>query len=423
MAFVTATPLAARSAFTPTVTAAAGGRRRYSATVGRAARRGARLAPDATRPAGHGGRRAPSMAAAAADAAAAAPAPPDLTGKTVLVLNTKGGGHAFIGLHLARAVVAAGGRVRVLQVGDEAALAASAPCSRYAELVASSGDGGVEVAYGAPADLPTAFPGVSFDAVVDNNSKKVDEAAGVADFVAAAAIPQLLYISSAGQYVYDPSTAPHVEGDAAAGGQVEVEAALAARGVPFAAFRPIYIIGEATAKRDYLDFFFDRLVRGRPVPIPGSGAEMTSLTDVADVAAMLVAALARPAAASGGQVFNATAGRGVTFDGVARLCAAAVAADAAGDVEPPSLVHYDPAGVTADGWSVKKAFPYRPRHFFADAGAAEAALGWRPRAAAGAELAAVVAASYAEYVALGRGERDVSFAIDDAVLDAGAVAA
>lgn len=412
MAFISVTPLAARSAFAPAAAAVVDGHRPAATSVG-VARRGARLATDASRLARReGSRPSPSMAAAGA-----AVAPPNLAGKTVLVLNTKGGGHAFIGLHVARAVVAAGGRVRLLQVGEEDKLAASLPCSRYAELVAAD-NGGVEVAYGAAADLATAFPGVTFDAVLDNNTKKPDEAAVVADFVASAGIPQLLYISSAGQYVYDPSTAPHVEGDAAAGGQVEVEAALAARGTPFAAFRPIYIVGEASAKRDYLDFFFDRLVRGRPVPIPGSGAEMTSLTDVTDVASMLVAAVATPAAATGGQVYNATAGRGVTFDGVARLCAAAVGGNA-----PPKIVHYDPATVAADGFSVKKAFPFRPRHFFADAGAAEAALGWRARAAAADDLAAVVAASYAEYVALGRGERDVSFALDDMILDAGAVAA
>eukprot|EP00170_Pyropia_yezoensis_P002607 contig_10966_g2611 len=96
---------------------------------------------------------------------------------------------------------------------------------------------------------------------------------------------------------------------------------------------------------------------------------------------------------------------------------------AGGGDAPPKIVHYDPAAVAADGFSVKKAFPFRPRHFFADAGAAEAALGWRARAAAADDLAAVVAASYAEYVALGCGERDVSFALDDMILDAGAVAA
>ncbi|OSX73689.1 hypothetical protein BU14_0331s0008 [Porphyra umbilicalis] len=377
MAFIAASPLTARSAFAPAASAAATRRRAAAATAAGAAR-------------GDRRRRAP----------------------TVLILNTKGGGHAFIGLHVAEAVLAAGGRVRLLNVGDEASLSTALPCARYAGVAASAADGAFAVAYGSADELPTAFPGVAFDVVLDNNSKRVDEAASVADFVASAAIPQLLYISSAGQYVYDPSVAPHIEGDAAAGGQVEVEASLSARGTPFAAFRPIYLVGAASAKRDYLDFFFDRLVRGRRVPIPGSGAEVTSLTDVADVASMLVAAMARPAAATGGEVYNATAGRGVTLDGVARLCAAAVGVDAA-------VVHYDPSRVAVDGFSVKKAFPFRPRHFFADAGAAEAALGWAP--GANGDLAAVVAQSYAEYVALGLGERDVSFAMDDAIL--GAVAA
>jgi len=403
MAFIAASPLTARSAFAPAASAAATRRRAAAAAAAVGAARGGRR---------HGAAAgSPRRRAGGARMDAGTP-PPALAGKTVLILNTKGGGHAFIGLHVAKAVLAAGGRVRLLHVGDEAKLSTTLPCSCYAALAASAGDDAFAVAYGSPDDLPTAFPGVAFDVVLDNNSKKVDEAAAVADFVASAAIPQLLYISSAGQYVYDPSVAPHIEGDAAAGGQVEVEAALAARGTPFAAFRPIYLVGAASAKRDYLDYFFDRLVRGRRVPIPGSGAEVTSLTDVTDVASMLVAAMARPAAACGGEVFNATSGRGVTLDGVARLCAAAVGVEAA-------VVHYDPAAVAVDGFSVKAAFPFRPRHFFADAGAAEAALGWAPGAQG--DLATVVAQSYAEYVELGLGERDVSFAMDDAIL--GAVAA
>jgi hypothetical protein len=37
----------------------------------------------------------------------------------VLIVNTKGGGHAFIGLHLARALIRDGHAVTILNDGDE----------------------------------------------------------------------------------------------------------------------------------------------------------------------------------------------------------------------------------------------------------------------------------------------------------------
>lgn len=35
-----------------------------------------------------------------------------------------------------------------------------------------------------------------------------------------------------------------------------------------------YIYGPLTNKRDYLDWFFDRIVRGRPLPLPAHGDQV-----------------------------------------------------------------------------------------------------------------------------------------------------
>jgi hypothetical protein len=39
--------------------------------------------------------------------------------------------------------------------------------------------------------------------------------------------------------------------------------------MPWASFRPQYIYGDNTNKRINVDWFVDRIVRGRTVPIPG----------------------------------------------------------------------------------------------------------------------------------------------------------
>jgi hypothetical protein len=66
----------------------------------------------------------------------------------------------------------------------------------------------------------------------------------------------------------------HVEGDArkTKAGHVAVEQYLERIRAPYTVFHPLYMYGEHTAK-DCEQWFIDRLVRGRPVPIPAPGTE------------------------------------------------------------------------------------------------------------------------------------------------------
>ena len=93
---------------------------------------------------------------------------------------------------------------------------------------------------------------------------------------------------------------------------------------------------------------FVGIVRDRPVPIPGSGLELTNISHVRDLSSMLTLAVEKPDAASHG-IFNCVSDRAVTLDGMAKLCA-----QAAG--RPVNIVHYDPKAVGVDA---RKAFPFR----------------------------------------------------------------
>lgn len=54
------------------------------------------------------------------------------------------------------------------------------------------------------------------------------------------------------------------------------------------AFRPQYIYGPLTNKRDYLDWFFDRVVHGLElIPLPLHGDQLVTLTHAEDIASML----------------------------------------------------------------------------------------------------------------------------------------
>ena len=106
-----------------------------------------------------------------------------------------------------------------------------------------------------------------------------------------------VFVGSAGAYEANPIEPMHVEGDKrkASAGHVAVENYLQESGVPFTVFQPQYIYGPHTAK-DCEQWFIDRVIRDRPVPIPGDGMQLTNLTHVEDVASML--AKACPSAAN-----------------------------------------------------------------------------------------------------------------------------
>jgi nucleoside-diphosphate-sugar epimerase len=130
---------------------------------------------------------------------------------------------------------------------------------------------------------------------------------------------------------------------------------------------------------------------------------MTVVAHAEDLATMIASAVGN--AAASGQVFNAVADRGISLDGMAKLCAKVAGAEA-------KIVHYDPKGVA--GVDVKKAFPFRPVHFYAEPRAAKALLGWAPKWS----LEAALAERWAFYEASGRGKKDKAFPDDDAILAA-----
>nr|BAJ92985.1 predicted protein [Hordeum vulgare subsp. vulgare] len=342
---------------------------------------------------GRAGARAASAVPVRAQAAGAAK-------KKVLVVNTNSGGHAVIGFYFAKALLAAGHDVTLLTVGDEASdKMKKPPFSRFSELTSA----GAKTVWGDPADVGAAVGAASFDVVLDNNGKDLDAVKPVADWAKAAGVGQFLFISSAGIYLQTDEP-PHVEGDAVkeSAGHVGVEKYIAAEFGSWASFRPQYMTGSGNNK-DCEEWFFDRVVRKRPVPIPGSGMQLTNISHARDLGSMLTLAVENPDAAAG-KIFNCVSDRGVTLDGLAKMCAAAAGATV-------EIVHYDPAAVGVDA---KKAFPFRNMHFYAEPRAAKEVLGWTSTT----NLPEDLKERFAEYASSGRGEKAMTFDLDDKILAA-----
>jgi nucleoside-diphosphate-sugar epimerase len=257
-----------------------------------------------------------------------------------------------------------------------------------------------------PDQLKQALAGQLFDVIFDNNGRELNDTQPLIELFKDK-IQQFIYMSSAGVYLKSDQL-PHVEGDALDPqsrhqGKADTEAYLIEQKIPFTAFRPTYIYGPKNYN-DLEAWFFDRVVRDRPVPIPGNGQHLTQFGHVQDLARAMVLAIGNSKAL--GKIYNVSGKSTVTFDGLARVCAA-VAGKSPNDLK---IVHYDPK---AFDFGKRKAFPLRPQHFFADIHKAQSDLNWSPEF----DLVSGLKDSFQnDYLASGRDRADIDFSLDDQIL-------
>jgi nucleoside-diphosphate-sugar epimerase len=302
------------------------------------------------------------------------------------------GGTRFIGVSLTQQLVAQGHAVVLFNRGNHPVPVA-----------------GVEQIQGDRKDIATLtakLQGQEFDAVFDNNGRERSDTEPLAALFAGK-VQHFVYVSSAGVYLKTDQP-PHIEGDAVDPnsrhkGKHETEAYLAASGLPWTSVRPVYIYGPQNYN-DVEAWFFDRIVRDRPIPIPGDGMAITQLGHVEDLAAAMVAILGNDQAK--GQIYNISGDRFITFNGLARACAIA----AGKDPDQLKLVHFDPK---AFDFGKKKAFPLRVQHFFTDTHKAKKDLQWQPKF----DLISGLTDSFQQgYLPSGRGSAAADFSLDDLIL-------
>lgn len=321
-----------------------------------------------------------------------------------VVVNCKSGGHSFIGLYLAKALLAKGHDVTIVNDGDRDKLLKKAPCDQYASVP------GLKVEWDSPANAGKYTAGAHF--VYDNNGKDLEACGPVID-AAIASKAHYVFVASAGAYKGDSNEPMLVEGMArkASAGHVEVESRLAEEAakkeLAYTVFQPLYLYGAHTSK-DCEQWFVDRVARGRPVPIPAPGVQLVTLTHVEDAASML-AAVPEHREAAKGQQYNVCSDRAITFVGIAKAVAKAMGK------EDAKVVLYDPEAVGTGKKGKAEGFPFRTEHFFASADKAKRELGWKPKH----DFLADVAQRVQEYKALGRDKKEgLDFSVDDKVLAA-----
>jgi nucleoside-diphosphate-sugar epimerase len=300
------------------------------------------------------------------------------------------GGTRFIGVYLTKILVEQGHEVVLFNRGNK-----PAPVEGVQQIHGDRTD---------ESQLKDKLAGEQFDAIFDNNGRELSDTKPLADLFKGK-VKHFIYMSSAGVYLKSDQM-PHREGDAVDPksrhkGKNDTETYLSQQGLPFTSIRPTYIYGPQNYN-PLEGWFFDRIVRDRPIPIPGNGFHITQLGHCSDLAYAMAAVLGNETAI--GQIYNISGDRYVTFDGLARACA-----EAAGKSEV-ELIHYEPKNFD---FGKRKAFPMRVQHFFADVTKAMQDLNWQPKF----DLVSGLKDSFEKDYQINGGEKaEIDFSLDDEII-------
>ncbi|MEC4818342.1 MAG: NAD-dependent epimerase/dehydratase family protein [Scytonema sp. PMC 1069.18] len=302
------------------------------------------------------------------------------------------GGTRFIGVYLTKLLVEQGHQVVLFNRGNR-----PVPVEGVGQIIGDRTDA---------TQLKEKLSPENFEAIFDNNGRELSDTQPLVE-IFQDRVKHFVYMSSAGVY-HKSDQMPHVEGDAIDPksrhlGKHETEAYLMQQGLPFTSIRPTYIYGPLNYN-DLEAWFFDRITRGRPIPIPGSGLHITQLGHVQDLAKAMTQVLGNSQAIR--QIYNVSGDRYVTFDGLARACAAAAGKSS----EDIKIIHYDPKKFD---FGKRKAFPLRTQHFFASVDKAKAELNWQPKYDL---ISGFKDSFHNDYLASGRDKVDIDFSTDEEIL-------
>ncbi|BAY25568.1 3-beta hydroxysteroid dehydrogenase/isomerase [Calothrix sp. NIES-2100] len=305
------------------------------------------------------------------------------------------GGTRFIGVYLTQLLVEQGHEVVLFNRGNRPAPSLEG----VGQIIGDRTDA---------TQLKAKLSQEKFDVIFDNNGRELADTQPLAE-IFLHRVQHFVYMSSAGVYLKSDQM-PHVEGDpvdpkSRHRGKHETEAYLAEIGIPFTSIRPTYIYGPHNYN-DLESWFFDRIVRDRPITIPGNGLHITQLGHVKDLAKAMTQVIGNQQAV--GQIYNISGDRFVTFDGLARACAQA----AGKSPDAVKIVHYDPKKFD---FGKRKAFPLRAQHFFASVNKAQTELGWKAEYDL---ISGLTDAFENDYLASGRDKAEIDFSVDEEILQA-----
>jgi nucleoside-diphosphate-sugar epimerase len=307
------------------------------------------------------------------------------------------GGTEFISLHLVRALLRDGHQVTVLNRGRRPARLPAG----VQTLVADRKD---------HAALRTVLGGERFDGLVDVTYAPTlgEDVAALLD--APAAVGHVLFVSTGRVYdharpiPFDEDTPRNLYWGEYAQNKIAGEDILVQRhrerGWPVTIVRPTHVYGPLNTRNNET-FFFDRLVRGRPVLVPDDGGWLRQFGHVEDLADAMATMLGAPA--TFGRAYNVTGEEVISQVGFVELIADVVK-------RPLMLVHAPtPAGGKPVAFGQNLVYDC---HAVYTTTRVRAEVGVLPRYT----LAAGLAQTFDWYQREGLDQREIDFAAEDAFL-------
>ena len=182
-----------------------------------------------------------------------------------------------------------------------------------------------------------------------------------------------IYVSSAGvykdNYELPLSENSPIDPNSRHKGKFQTENWLIEQKIPFTSFRPTYIYGPGNYNK-IENWFFERLLHHKSVPIPGDGSLITHLGHVSDLSDVMIKCLEFEK--SKNNIYNCSGEKGVTIEGLINMCAEVCGLK----INDISLNKFDFHKLDPKS---RKAFPIRLNHYQIDISKIKNDLNWEPK--------------------------------------------
>ena len=182
-----------------------------------------------------------------------------------------------------------------------------------------------------------------------------------------------IYVSSAGVYK-DIGQFPTTEEDpvdfqSRHKGKFETENWLINEKIPFTSFRPTYIFGPNNYNK-IENWFFERLINTKKIPIPGDGNLITQLGHVCDLTDAMIKSISTDKAKN--QIYNCSGSKGVTINELIYKCAEVCNVD-------KSKIQIKEFNYKNLNTKSRKSFPIRLEHYLTSISKIKRDLDWEPK--------------------------------------------